>query len=211
MDSLATTYSNSNPNWIKRIVVAADGSPASVLGLQQVAELAPRMGAKIVVVYVRHFPATAVIAPGFAETSVLRAMDDQESEVRQLVLRLVGATGVAWEYMVRVGSPGEEIAKVAEETGADLIVVGSNRHSSFHDLLLGSTAAYLATHSRSSVLVMRSRSAISSVGDPDVSMALIPPSHGAIQRWEMTESSPQGSAQSRSEDLRGVPIGGKSS
>jgi nucleotide-binding universal stress UspA family protein len=161
--------------------------------MQQVADLAPRMGAKVVVVYVRHFPATALMTAGGADVSLLQAMDEMESEVRQLVLRLVGATGVAWEYVVRVGSPGEEIAKVAEEVGADLIVVGSNRHSSLHDLLLGSTAAYLATHSRSSVLVMRDRSAVSSVGDPDVSMALVPPSQSAVQWWDMK------------------PIGGKSS
>jgi nucleotide-binding universal stress UspA family protein len=69
----------------------------------------------------------------------------------------MGGAGVAWEFVVRVGSPGEEIAKFAEESGADLLVVGSNRHSSLHNLLLGSTAAYLATHSRAPVLVMRSR------------------------------------------------------
>jgi nucleotide-binding universal stress UspA family protein len=193
METYSTAYRDSSPTWIKRIVVAADGSPASILGLQQVADLAPRMGAKVVVVYIRHFPATALMASGGADVSLLQAMDEMESEVRQLVLRLVGATGVAWEYVVRVGSPGEEIAKVAEEVGADLIVVGSNRHSSLHDLLLGSTAAYLATHSRSSVLVMRDRSAISSVGDPDVSMALVPPSQSAVQWWDMK------------------PIGGKSS
>jgi nucleotide-binding universal stress UspA family protein len=193
METYSTAYRDGSPTWIKRIVVAADGSPASILGLQQVADLAPRMGAKVVVVYIRHFPATALMASGGADVSLLQAMDEMESEVRQLVLRLVGATGVAWEYVVRVGSPGEEIAKVAEEVGADLIVVGSNRHSSLHDLLLGSTAAYLATHSRSSVLVMRDRSAISSVGDPDVSMALVPPSQSAVQWWDMK------------------PIGGKSS
>jgi nucleotide-binding universal stress UspA family protein len=193
MDSLASAYGNSNPSWIKRIVVAADGSPASILGLQQVADLAPRMGAKVVVVYVRHLPATALMASGGADVSLMQAMDEMESEVRQLVLRLVGATGVAWEYMVRVGSPGEEIAKVADEVHADLIVVGSNRHSSLHDLLLGSTAAYLSTHARSSVLVIRDRSAYSTVGDPDVSMALVPPSQNAVQWWDMK------------------PIGGKSS
>ena len=212
MEVIASTYRISNPTWIKRIVVAADGSPASILGVEQVAELAPRMGARVVVVYVRHFPATVLMGNGAGDLSLMQAMDEIESEVRQSVMRLVGATGVAWEYVVRVGSPGEEIAKVADEVGADLIVVGSNRHSSLHDLLLGSTAAYLATHSASSVLVVRSRpAATSSVGDPDVSMALVPPSQSALPRWEMTESSPQGSARRQSEVSRGVPIGGKSS
>jgi nucleotide-binding universal stress UspA family protein len=143
--------------WIKRILVAADGSPASVQGLQQVASLAAGIGAKVIVVYVRHFPGPALMGAGVADPLLVEALEEQESEVRQGVLRIVGATGLAWELMVRVGSPGEEIVKVADETRADLVVVGSNRHSSLHNLLLGSTAAYLATHSPVPVLVTRSR------------------------------------------------------
>jgi nucleotide-binding universal stress UspA family protein len=154
-----TTYGGSGSSWIKRIVVAADGSPASIRGLEQVADLAPRIGASVVVVFVRHLPATALMAPGMTNPAFVEALDGQESEVRQDVLRLMGGAGVAWELKVREGSPGEEIAKVADEMGADLVVVGSNRHSSLHDLLLGSTAAYLATHSRAAVLVMRSKAA----------------------------------------------------
>jgi nucleotide-binding universal stress UspA family protein len=146
--------------WIKQIVVAADGSPASAQGLQQVASLAAPIGAKVIVVYVRHFPATALMASGGADPLLVEAMEEQESEVRQEVLRIVGGTGLTWELVVRVGSPGEEIVKVADESGADLVVVGSNRHSSLHNLLLGSTAAYLATHSRVPVLVTRPKAEV---------------------------------------------------
>lgn len=55
---------------------------------------------------------------------------------------------------MRTGSPDEEIVKEVESNGADLLV-GSNRHSSMHNLIL-STDAYLATHSPAPVLVMRS-------------------------------------------------------
>jgi nucleotide-binding universal stress UspA family protein len=157
MEPRETTYGGIGPSWIKRIVVAADGSPASIRGLEQVADLAPRVGAAVLVVYVRHLPATALMAPGIAAPSVVETLNAQESEVRQDVLRLMRGTGVEWEFAVRDGSPGEEIAKAVEESGADLVVVGSNRHSSLHNLLLGSTAAYLATHSRAPVLVMRSK------------------------------------------------------
>ena len=156
MDQRETAYSGAGPSWIRRVVVAADGSPASNQGLEQVADLAHRLGAKVVVVFVRHVPATALLGNGIVQPSVLETLDEQESEVRQSVIRLVGSTGVAWEFVLRRGSPGEEIVKVVEETGADLLVVGSNRHSSIHNLLLGSTAGYLATHSRAPVLVMRS-------------------------------------------------------
>lgn len=156
MGQSETAYGGSGVSWIRRVVVAADGSPASNQGLEQVADLAHRLGAKVMVVFVRHIPATALLGNGMAQPSLLETLDEQESEVRQAVIRLVGSTGVAWEFVVRAGSPGEEIVKVVDANHADLLVVGSNRHSSMHNLLLGSTAAYLATHSRAPVLVMRS-------------------------------------------------------
>jgi nucleotide-binding universal stress UspA family protein len=157
MDTGESTYGYRGSRWIKRIVVAADGSPASSRGLEQVADLAPRVGAKVVVVYVRHLPATALMAPGIADPTMVQTLDDQEAEVRQEAVRALGGTGVDWEMVVRAGSPGEEIVQVADESGADLVVVGSNRHSSLHNLFLGSTAAYLAAHSQAPVLVMRSK------------------------------------------------------
>ena len=151
--------SDAGSSWIKRIVVAADGSPASVRGLEQVADLAPRIGAAVVVVFVRHLPPGAMMAPGMTTAPSVEALNDQEAEVRRDVTRLNGD----WEFVVRAGSPGEEIRQVADDRGADLVVVGSNRHSSLHNLLLGSTAAYLATHSRAPVLVMRPREASGTV------------------------------------------------
>ncbi|HYT12784.1 MAG TPA: universal stress protein [Candidatus Nitrosopolaris sp.] len=155
MEQRETANGGSGSSWVRRVVVAADGSPASNRGLEQVADLAHRLGAKVVVVFVRHLPATALMGNGMAQPSILETLDELESEVRQTVIRLVGSMGVEWEFVVRAGSPGEEIVKVVEAKGADLLVVGSNRHSSMHNLLLGSTAAYLATHSPAPVLVMR--------------------------------------------------------
>jgi nucleotide-binding universal stress UspA family protein len=117
------------------------------------------VGAEVVVVFVRHVPSAAMVAPGMADASVMETLDQQEAEVRTEVLRLLGGKAVMWDFVVRSGSPGEEIVQVADESNADLVVVGSNRHSSLHNLVLGSTAAYLATHSRAPVLVMRSRGA----------------------------------------------------
>src|SRR5258708_12132389 len=139
MDTNDTTYGYRGSEWIKRILVAADGSPASSRGLEQVADLAPRIGAEVVVVYVRHLPATAMMSPGIATPELVRTLEDQESEVKQQVLRLLGGKGIVWDFVVRTGSPGEEIVEVADETGADLVVVGSNRPTSLHNLLLAPT------------------------------------------------------------------------
>jgi nucleotide-binding universal stress UspA family protein len=145
----------SGPTWIRRIVVAADGSPASVRGLEQAADLAARIGAKVLVVHVRHVPAAASMGSAIAAPSILDSLDELESEVRQQAVRILGSSGAAWDFVVRSGSAGEEIVRFVTESGADIVVVGSNRHSSLHNLLLGSTAAYLTAHSPAPVLVMR--------------------------------------------------------
>src|SRR6202022_577538 len=102
-------YGGSGSSWIRRVVVAADGSPASNQGLEQVADLAHRLGAEVVVVFVRHLPATALLGNEMAQPAMLETLDEQESDVRQEVIRLVGSTGAAWEFVVREGNPGEEI------------------------------------------------------------------------------------------------------
>lgn len=164
MESHEIVTSTSGSSWIKRIVVAADGSPASRRGLAQVGDIAPRLGAKVTVVFVRHVPAATGIGPALANASVQESLDEVEAALKQDAERVLSANGVDWEFVVRAGSPGEEVVKVVEETAADLVVVGSNRHNAVRTLLLGSTAAYLATHSQAPVLVMRSK--VSSSKEP---------------------------------------------
>jgi len=161
MESQKVVTPTSGSRGITRIVVAADGSPASRRGLEEVGDLAPRLGARVTVVFVRHVPAATAIGPAIANASALEALDELEAAVKQDAERVLSGSGVGWDFVVRDGSPGEEVVKVVEETAADLVVVGSNRHSAVRTLLLGSTAAYLTTHSQAPVLVMRSRAASS--------------------------------------------------
>jgi len=55
-----------------------------------------------------------------------------------------------------MSSPSSEILRVAEEAGADLIVVGSHRPA-MKDYLLGTNASRVVRHARCSVLVARER------------------------------------------------------
>ena len=214
MQSHETRGSDRGEGWVRRIVVAADGSPASLQGLKQVADLAERVDAKVTVVHVRHLPGVALMNTGVAGETVLETLDQIESEVRQQSLRLLGGRGVDWEFTVREGSPGDEIVKVVGEVGADLVVVGSNRHSSLHNLILGSTAAHLTAHSPAPVLVMRTpaeRMLAPGQGADRMSdlMALIPPSHLDPSRVVGADRAvPVGAAPGRSAGFRGEPHGG---
>jgi hypothetical protein len=98
MDTGDSTFGYRGSIRVKRIVVAADGSPASARGLEQVADLASRVGARVVVVYVRHLPSAALMTPGIADASAMQTLDEQEAMVRQEALRLLGGAGVEWEW-----------------------------------------------------------------------------------------------------------------
>ncbi|MFN2349209.1 MAG: universal stress protein [Thioalkalivibrio sp.] len=55
------------------------------------------------------------------------------------------------------GRPSEEIARVAEEKSADLIIVGKRGHNPLTDMLLGSTAEAVCRSARRLVLLVPSR------------------------------------------------------
>jgi nucleotide-binding universal stress UspA family protein len=163
MSTEETVRETFGPSWLKQVVVAADASAASNEGLNLAADIARRTGARLAVVHVRHAPAGSMIGPGVAIAAISETLDELEALTRAAATERL--EGTDWELVVRTGSPGEEILIFAESVDADMIVVGSNRHSSVHNLVLGSTSAYLTSHSRSAVLVVRPRIATDGEGD----------------------------------------------
>tara|TARA_R110002049_G_scaffold50370_3_gene143108 strand:- start:149719 stop:150852 length:1134 start_codon:yes stop_codon:yes gene_type:complete len=56
---------------------------------------------------------------------------------------------------VPVGPPSTELLSVAQQTDADLVVLGAVGHSALQRVLLGSVSDYVATHSDTTTLVVR--------------------------------------------------------
>lgn len=56
--------------------------------------------------------------------------------------------------IVRIGSPAREIMNIADEEGADLVIIASHRPD-FSNYLLGATADRVVRHAKCSVLVDR--------------------------------------------------------
>lgn len=165
-------------SWVKRMVVAVDSSPASLEGLRIAIDAARRAEARITVVHVRHAPAAGNLTPGFVQWGLVQqTVDTLEGDSRAATERLIGGTGVDWEFLTVTGSPGEEIVRVAREVGADLVVVGTSRHSSLRNLVLGSTSAYLASHSPTAVLIARPGSG---AGLLEAGEAAVPAEAGAL-------------------------------
>lgn len=76
-----------------------------------------------------------------------------ETAFNQLVDDLLPSVGVKIDTTVRRGNPVAEILRFAEESDADLIAIGSQRHRFLDRLLLGSVAKAIAADARWSVLV----------------------------------------------------------
>ncbi len=146
---------------VRRVVVAEDASPASWAGLAAAAQLAKRNAATITVVHVRHWPGLymaglgALGMAGMTAGELVRSLDTLEDAARRRAGKAFAGTGVTWDFQVREGRPAREILRAAEELEADLVVIGSKRHGALHNLVIGSTTAYVTAHSSVPVLVVR--------------------------------------------------------
>jgi nucleotide-binding universal stress UspA family protein len=139
------------------LVVAEDSSPASQAGLAAAKRLATWTGARVTVVHVRHLSPWmwAGLMNEWMLQDGLRTLDSLADDARSRATEAFAGGGVRWDFQVRVGRPGREILRAAEELGADLVVIGSNRHSTLHNDLAGSTTAYVTAHAEVPVVVVR--------------------------------------------------------
>ncbi len=134
---------------IRKVVVGADGSPASTAALRWTAELAHSMGATVVVVH----------AAGLIERAA-SGRDNQaefEDDVRRRVERdwcgPLRDRGVLHHVVVRSGPPVTTLLEVAAD-GADLVVVGRRGAGAPDAPQLGSSSLQLVAESAVPVVVV---------------------------------------------------------
>lgn len=75
-------------------------------------------------------------------------------EARDRMQSIVADAGVEARVEIRSGHPAQTILDVAEEIGADLVIIGSHKPG-LEDYFLGSTAARVVRHANCHVLVQR--------------------------------------------------------
>jgi nucleotide-binding universal stress UspA family protein len=124
---------------IKRIVLALDGSPEAEHALPVAQELALALGAAVTIVHVREMMLAPVVG------GVPRRIDEGEVEaaVRADLASLIAA-GIDAELQIVAstysGGPAHEIAGVATEVDAGLIVACVRGFGMIKGLLVGSVA-----------------------------------------------------------------------
>jgi universal stress protein F len=94
--------------------------------------------------------------PQYAAAHVPRTqLGEHQRRVREMLEALAAEIdGASTEVVVRSGRASAGILETAEESGADLIMIASHKPG-LSDYLIGSTAARVVRHARTSVLVLR--------------------------------------------------------
>ena len=141
------------------IVVGTDGSETAGEAVRQATDLAKSVGARVHLV------------SAYEPVSRTRLREEQQDVPRDLEWMVnakedVNATlkeasetlseqGVAVETFAREGDPADAILDVAEEQGADLIVVGNKGMTGAKRFLLGSVPNKVSHHAPCSVMIIR--------------------------------------------------------
>jgi nucleotide-binding universal stress UspA family protein len=141
-----------------RILLATDGSEEAELAALRAVELADATDSELHVVHVGVVPSFLVSYPGTLgyEGKLYEQVQVQSRELlRKQSWRVKAAGGIVAGSHLRMGAVALEIVALAEELGADLIVMGSRGLGGVRRALMGSVSDSVVRHAHCPVLVVR--------------------------------------------------------
>jgi nucleotide-binding universal stress UspA family protein len=127
--------------WSRAIVVATDGSPHSTRATTVAGAVAVHAGLPLIVI--------SVVEPHHGDEATATGHMEQALAVVR------GAGAQATGRVASGGKPAEVILSVAQEAGADLIVIGRRGINRLERILVGSTSERVASHANSAVLIVQ--------------------------------------------------------
>ena len=143
----------------RSILVGTDGSPTAATAVGEAIALARSLGAELRIVCAyepvpqARLRAESQSAPRDVEW-MLGPREDVDATLGA-ALEEAAAAGVEAQTFARQGDPADAILDVAEETGADLIIVGNKGMTGAKRFLLGSVPNKVSHHAPCSVLIIR--------------------------------------------------------
>jgi nucleotide-binding universal stress UspA family protein len=138
---------------VKKIMVAVDGSAASIHAAKKALELSKALMAEVILIHVT--PPT--ILPGDVPIAPIAELREAELARGESILNDVKRTleGARLKTMNLLGSPAEVVADAAIDENVDLVIVGNKGRSAVSRVLLGSVADRLVHICKKPVMVVR--------------------------------------------------------
>ncbi|GIW71874.1 MAG: hypothetical protein KatS3mg102_1416 [Planctomycetota bacterium] len=141
----------------EKILVPVDFSATSRRALIGAAELARKLGGRLIVLHVIDTRGLEVAASeGFFEyVNVVGAMRGGASQELDAMLRACGAEELVERKLIEEGAPAGAIQRAAEDHQVDLIVMGTHGRTGVSRWLLGSVAEKTVRLAHCPVLVVK--------------------------------------------------------
>ena len=132
------------------IVVGYDDTAGSQKALERAATLAKALGAKLVVTSV-----TPILLSAGRSAGPIDSTDPPEKHAKELetARAYLEGQGIEADYQGAIGEPSDAIVQLAEERGADMIVVG-HEHGVVHRLFGASVSEAVSHHAHCDVLIV---------------------------------------------------------
>jgi nucleotide-binding universal stress UspA family protein len=142
----------------RRILIPVDGSPHARAALERVSPLLEAERAEITLLYVAPLPRierSAYVSPereaewrSLHQLEAERIFADANAELARYGL-------TSHRQLMVMGDPAEEILKLADRIGADLIVLGARGRSGIFRFLMGGVSRKVLDHAKCPVLLVR--------------------------------------------------------
>jgi universal stress protein A len=145
-----------DPKNIKRILAPVDFSEPSADAVETAIAMGRAFGATVELVHVTAdaaYPLPPPVDVAMAPVDMARVMEEVARSLTAEEER-VRAAGVACESTTLIGRADSEIVRHADETGADIIVMGTHGRSGLSHVLLGSVAQRVVQHAHCPVLIV---------------------------------------------------------
>jgi nucleotide-binding universal stress UspA family protein len=133
------------------IVVGYDQTPGSQRALERAATLAQALGAKLVVTSVAPLMVSIGRSGGPTDPTDTPEMHAKELEAARSYLEGQGITAT---YQAAVGEPADTIVELANQVGADMIVVGTREPNLLQRLTGQSVSESVTHHAHCDVLIV---------------------------------------------------------
>jgi nucleotide-binding universal stress UspA family protein len=144
----------------RSIICGVDGSPDAQAALKVAAQFAERLGSTLILchvaepAHVRYAAAEPFGGAAGATAMVEETASQAEAGARLLHDVAVGAGLDDAERRVAIGDPAERLAELADEEGAECVVVGSRGRGALKAAFLGSVSYSLVGIARCPVLII---------------------------------------------------------
>jgi nucleotide-binding universal stress UspA family protein len=135
----------------KKILFATDFSPASEAALKYATSLARDSGATLLIAHVEELP-----LPYAGGEMYFAQPEYPNPEIRRMLEAIVPPDkSVRYEHRLTQGTAAEEIVRLADENGAELIVMGTHGRTGLSRVLMGSVAELVMRHANCPVLTLK--------------------------------------------------------